>query len=159
MCVRVHVRVWERESRDLRTAGFSNVCFCSTLCFSAPPPSSLLSFLMLHNEIHPSQLTGVAVCCGLGTFIIRVCVCVGGGLVFWTGAWHKTNNCANVYTKWIQIRTKAFCAQICMAALTQQPQISHPTHAAGVFLFWEEEGLITCILHWKHPPPSDLFFF
>lgn len=40
----------------------------------SPPSITVLTLLILHNEIHPSQLGGVAVCCGMGAQRMRVCV-------------------------------------------------------------------------------------
>ena len=73
------------------------------------------SLLMLHNEIHPSQLGGVAVCCGAGgAWRVRgVCIHGGGG--------HMTNNCPNVYTKWIQIN-------VCPCMPTHRPINQSPPH-------------------------------
>lgn len=147
---------------------FVIVTHCAFLALS-PPPISVLTLLMLHNEIHPSQLGGVAVCCGVVGIRDWECVCVyvpmhmhaWAVFVFKTGGlymWHTT--VLQCVENWFQSGQKPHAARSLSTRVSiyTHTQINHPhTCCRRVFLFWEEEGLMTYILQSEtsfQPPPT-----
>lgn len=152
---------------------FVIVTHCAFFSPLSPPSISVLTLLMLHNEIHPSQLGGVAVCCGVvgirdwGCVCMYPCICIcmrGRCLSLKQGALHVTTVLKCV-ENWFQSGQKPHAARSLSTRVSiyTHTQINPPhTCCRRVFLFWEEEGLMTYILQSEtsfQPPPQLLSSF